>query len=650
MKNPLIPVVVIVVLFILLTELPFGCISRWKDPSRDDAHYSHWVAPQNWMLVHIAETPAQSARSLHAVADVVEIADSNGAIHSCHGKILLYFAKDSTFDSPVAFGDELLLLATPQQPSGSDNPHQFDYRRHLRNKGILYTDYIRHESYRKLGNSRSGFMSFVTALRQRLISVVRLSQLTPSQQGIAEALFLGWDNDLDDDTQMHFRQAGITHLLCVSGLHVGIVSLMVGYLLFFIGNHRRGRIAKGLIKMVVIWFFVMLTGMAPGTMRAALMFSFIAVGQMLYSRPPTLNAVAASALVLLVGNPLLLFDVGFQLSYAAVVGLLLLTPRFQEWLPLPAFIDRLWTPLSFLAHKLHSLLFVSLSAQLATAPFILYYFHQFPLYFLVANMVVVPFAGLLLGSVIVMVLLAWWPGAFALAGFLTSKIIAATEWLTSAIGRWPYSLVESIYFDRVMFLLVLFAVGTLAWWLAGRSWRRLTLPLLFSVAMIAWARHAEARCASQTDFDIYRLGNHTAMEFFAGHESYLLCDTQIAHNPTRIDYQTNNNLLHHQARRAHILPLDTAFADAHLMVRDRFVSFHGITMRIVDRSNYRQRSTSRPQLRYLLLRESPYVTVAELQQQYQFDTLIIASQNSQRRRAAWQHQCDSLMVPYIDMR
>lgn len=646
MRHPLVPVALLLIGLILLCELPFGLVSRCFAPDRSKSHYSHFVARQNWMRVQMGEMPSQRERTLHVVGRVLEIMDSTGTVHPCHGKILLYFSKDCLAAAPLSYGDEILLLSSPKLPSSVDNPHQFDYRRHLRGKGILYTDYVTPAEYRLLGNNSRGLMSAITSLRQRLVEVIRLSTLTPSQQGIAEALFLGWDDDLDEQTSSQFRQAGITHLLCVSGLHVGIVALLAGYALFFIGNHRRGRILKGIVQLLVIWFFVLLTGMAPGTMRAGLMFSFITVGRMFFSRPPTLNAVAASAVVLLVVNPLVLFDIGFQLSYAAVVGIILLVPPLERLLPLPKVVLSAWKPLAIGLRKIYSLFFVSIAAQLATVPFILFYFHQFPLYFLIANMVVVPFAGLLLGSVIVLVAFAWWPALFALLGGAVSFGISIVEQLTSAIAHLPNALVQSIYFDGWMLLMSLLVLLLLGAALANRSWSRLSLSLLAALVGVLYAQHVESHCALQRHFDLYRLGNRTAMEFFAGHQSYLLCDSSVAANPASIDFQTAGNRLWRQTRATTVLPIDTFFSDPHLMVAERFVSFHGVTLRIVDRSNYRERSASRPHLDYLVLRESPRVSVAELQQQYDFDTLLIASQNSPRYRQTWCRQCDSLLIPY----
>lgn len=643
MRHPLLPVSALVALVILVCEGFFGLFSKLADPMRSPTHYVHYVdGSEQWIHLRVSDIPEPREKTLRMVAEVLDIADSGGATYSSHGKMLIYIEKPSS----IAVGDELLVLAQPRLPSGAENPHQFDYRRHLFRKGILYTCYIPSDTYRIIAHNNRGLKAKATTLRKRLVDVIHFSALTPSQQGIAEALILGWNGDLDGNTQAQFRSAGISHLLCVSGLHVGIVALLVGWCLFFMSNRRAMRIIKGLIQIFAIWAFVVITGMAPATMRAGLMFTFIVIGQMFFSRPPTLNAIAASALVLLVYKPLLLFDAGFQLSYVAVISIVVLEKPLESLMPIPDGENLVAKTLFSILKKIRSLLCVSIVAQLATTPLTLFYFHSFAPYFLVANMTVIPFATLMLGSVMLMLAVCWWPMAFKAAGALASFFLGATERITETISLWPFALVEGVYFDGTMLLLFFSIILLLGWTLAKKSWYTAIAALVISISFVIYARRVEARCVTQLHSDIYRVGNRTAIEYFVGHESYLLCDTATAKNPDRIDYQTSNNLIWHQVRQRHILPLDTSYNDGHLFVKDRFVGFDGHRMRIVDRSNYRYQSQQRIKLDYILLRESPFITIAELQHQYDFDTLIISSQNSQHRIKEWQRQCDLLGVPY----
>ncbi|MBQ9587827.1 MAG: ComEC/Rec2 family competence protein [Bacteroidales bacterium] len=650
MRNPLVPIAILFALVILVGEGFFGFFSRWLDPSRSPQHYSHRLeAPllltqengdlvmqprQQWMRMRLVTMPERRTNTVCCEAEVLEIADSALRCYPAKGRLLLYL-KPSALQSMPNKGDIILALASPQRPDSAINPHQFDYRLYLRRKGILHTAYLPANSWRTIGHSNSP-TDILHSVRQQLINVIQSSSLSPSQQGIAEALFLGWDNDLDPNTESNFRMAGITHLLCVSGLHVGIVTLLAGWLLFFLSNRRRDRFIRGLFQLIVTWLFVVITGMAPSTMRAGLMFSLMVVGRMFFSRPPTVNAIAASAVILLSANPLLLFNVGFQLSYSAVLAIVLFVRPLEEKIPLPSFEGKLFKPLRWLLQKARSMFCVSLVAQCATAPFILFYFHQFPLYFLVANMIVVPFAAFLLGTVMFMVALSWWPWAFKGVAYLLSALLSATEWVTATVASWPHALITGIWFDQWMLALAIVVVCLLGLLLL-RGWRpALPAALTVAIVLLAYSRYDYSKKSSQLCFDVYDLGrSSTAIEFFAGHESYLLCDSVTASNIHSIDFQTNNNRLWHRVDSTTILSLDTTFENPYLLVDRRFVAFAGKSMRIVDRSNYRLRSGFKPRVDYLLLRESPYITVDELRRQYQFDSLIIASQNSWRRANAW---------------
>ena len=281
------------------------------------------------MVVRICEMPTQGKNSFKAVAEVLEITDSNFNVYNVQGKILLYLKNDS-MGSTIRYGDKLFIASSPDLPQAAINPHQYDHRKNLLRKGILYTDYLTPSHYHVLSHDTSSLYSRLMFFRETVIRKIKFSSLEPSQQGIVEALILGWKQDLDEETQTSFRKAGITHLLCVSGLHVGIIAFLVALCLSFISNKKRGRIIKGALSLTAIWLFILLTGMAPGTTRAGIMFSVITVGKVISKQSSTLNSIAASALIMLLCRPAILFDIGFQLSYTAVIGIVLFAEPMER--------------------------------------------------------------------------------------------------------------------------------------------------------------------------------------------------------------------------------------------------------------------------------------------------------------------------------
>lgn len=391
-------------------------------------------------VVRLCDTPRLTPKCYKSTAQVLSV----GGIPT-NGKILLYIRQDSA-SARLRYGDCLWVEAEPQHPHNWD-PH-FDYSRYLKRKGILWQCYVPTTHWRLVAHDNSSpLCGYSKALQLRMVERIRHSNLTSSQQGIAEALLLGWRDDVDEVTQRQFRDAGITHLLCVSGLHVGIVAWLAGAFLFFLGMKRWQRVLKGTVQLGVVWFFVMLTGMAPSTLRAGAMFSLLILGGMLQRQPNSFNNLCTSMWLLLLINPMLLFDIGFQLSYASVAGIIAWQRPLVQLLPSLASPQTPWY--LWLPQKVWQLICLSTSAQMATLPLVLYHFHQFPLYFLIANLTVVPFAGVLLVTIMLLVL----TGSGWITIILRSELVAVDR-LTHWISSLPHAMLTDIYCNFAMALLI----------------------------------------------------------------------------------------------------------------------------------------------------------------------------------------------------
>ncbi|MBR3412876.1 MAG: ComEC family competence protein [Bacteroidales bacterium] len=401
-------------------------------------------------VVRLSDTPRQTPKTYKVKARVVSVMDSD-TWQPAKCDIMLYVKKDSA-SAALGYGDCLVVHAYPQLPDSSVGSGQFDYRRYLQHHGIGWQCYAPSWGWEKIESHSDGHLGLIgwsKRLQQRMVRRIQSCSLTRQQQGIAEALLLGWRDDLDESTLEQFRSAGVVHLLCVSGLHVGIVAWLAGLLFFFFGKRLWQRIVKGVVQIAVIWFFVMLTGMAPSTLRAGVMFSLFTVGGMLQRQPSTLNNLCTSAVILLMVNPYLLFDVGFQLSYSAVLGIIAWNEPLQKFLP----IARQGIPRRLLV-AVWELICLSTAAQMGVMPVMLYHFHQFAPWFLIANLLIVPFAGLLLATVLCVVLLS----PTSLLGLWTTELLRLELVATDAVTRWvsslPCAMLEGFYFNLPMALLL----------------------------------------------------------------------------------------------------------------------------------------------------------------------------------------------------
>ena len=371
---------------------------------RGPADFSNYC-PENytWAEVVLQDMPTQSEKTVKVKADVLKIQDSTGW-HSVTGKVMLFFRKDSLAQQ-LGYGDKLLVYTKITEVAPPQNPYQFNYKEYLQRKGIYYQAYISSDQYRVTHPaSESNIFSVAYSLRLKMISLIKRSGLSLKEQGIASALLLGWDEDIDEETHQSFSNAGIAHFLSISGLHLGIIFMFIGYMFFWMGNSRRSRMIRGFVQLVVLWFFAVITGLSPSILRAATMFSLITVGEMFFTRASFYNNLASSAFILLLFRPLLLFDVGFQLSYLGVIGIVVLQPRIKELINIPTnlkiaqSLQNSWNQsfatsafgkvlaksvqvivnaVLWLVQKVWELTCVSVAAQLATLPLTFYYFHLF---------------------------------------------------------------------------------------------------------------------------------------------------------------------------------------------------------------------------------------------------------------------------------
>ncbi len=370
------------------------------DPRHDSRHWTHAATlsekHSSYLTLKIKETPVPRERSWKAMAEVTSIDN-----RPTRGELRLYLRKDSTA-ATLRYGDCLLA-------------HGYADRERR-------TLYITSDHYLIISRDRTSLRARCEALRMKLLRRMQEGPLEPRYSGIAATLTLGWRGDLEPDIHAQFRDAGIMHLLCVSGLHVGLLAALIGGLLFFVGKDRRGRIIRGSIQLITIWTFVALSGLSPATVRAALMFSLFITSRMMGRRSDSLNLLAAAAIAMLAVDPMLLFNVGWQLSFSAVAGILLMRPVIQ------LHSNILWQAA-----------IVSLAATVATLPVSLSTFHQFYPYFLIANIVMVPIAAIILGFS-----LSYLALPCGLTAFLVKWPLWFCDWLTAGISRLPGAVITNI--------------------------------------------------------------------------------------------------------------------------------------------------------------------------------------------------------------
>lgn len=381
------------------------------------------------------------------------------------GVVYLYFENSVELES-LTVGNRLYFEGKVQSPRNEGNPAEFDTEHYMYVQGVTGTAYLARRGWRLRKDAPLTLPMRAMLLREKVVALYSSLDIAPESQAILSALTVGEKRDLSKGVRNLYAAVGASHVLALSGLHLGIL-YMVLTLLFPVGGSRLLRALREGVILVVLWGFAAVAGFAPSVVRAALLFTLMSVSRCMQRDGSSMNSLAFAALVMLVINPRWLFDVGFQLSFSAVFSILLLVPRLDNLLG----AHRWGTVYRYVA----GIISVSMAAQIGTLPLVWYYFGAFPLYFLVTNFVVVPsaFAVMLLA----VLLLLFCPIELVRNGIavVLDNLISVVNFLLRQIESLPSSSVELPYIDAWGAYAVAVALIAVLYAVASRRWRFITV-------------------------------------------------------------------------------------------------------------------------------------------------------------------------------
>lgn len=448
---------------------------------------------------------------------------------------MIFLKKDSNA-LQLRLGDYLVVQGKISPPEPPLNPEEFDYTFYLKTQGVNRLLFASQNGWEKIKTAKStNIKTLFAGWRNYLLETLQKNELTGEEYGVAAAILLGNDQMIDPDTEQNYVAAGAVHILCVSGMHVGIIFLVLNYLLGFVGRFKRGNLIKNLLLFALLWSYALLTGLSPSVLRATVMISFFILANALNREYDSYNLLAASAFLLLVFNPFFIFHVGFQLSYSAVLGILTFyNPIYRSIYIKNKIIDLFWAALV-----------VSLSAQLGAFPVAAHYFHVFPVYFLLTNLFIFILSYLILSLGFGLLITSWIPLIPKLLGIVLSFTIKILNVWVQFIAGLPFSQVSDLYFPWgkvfVVYALIIFIFS----FIILKKWKSL-LPALVTIAIllsINLIRTFEAN--HQKYMMIYAVNQHPAVSLIQGNKQLILTDSTAAKNSKLLTYNIDNYRIRH---------------------------------------------------------------------------------------------------------
>ena len=475
----------------------------------DSAQYQH-------VVLRLKDIGVQKQKSIRYEVEVLATAGDSANTSQGH-KAMLYFRTCKKAQQLKA-GDVVQTMLRWQSPPAPMNPHEFDYRSYLANRKIYYTAFIDSNAF-ALDTSSQGSNSIwyrALAAKVKVLDNLRGSGLSKEAFAISAALISGYDDEIDRDIVTAFAKSGTLHVLSVSGLHTGLIYAVLAWLASKIDRYRRYRLAELIITSVLLWCFAFFTGLAPPVLRAVIMFSLLGIGRLFFRGRARnqLNILAVSAFAMLLYDPILLRDIGFLLSYGAMFGLIYYSPKFvQLYYNAKAWQKTLLNSVS-----------ASVAATVPTLPLTLYFFKQFPIWFVFSNLLVVPLSFVLLFAAFLIVL-----------GL--KFLVPIVNWMTALLlkfiavfGESEGMVIENIdfRFSDALFLSLLLLLGSIAFFK-----RQANMALAALSVLVIWQASALLQSFTSKQEDllcIYSVRKQAAIAVKAKQNFYLKADSLVPYD------------------------------------------------------------------------------------------------------------------------
>jgi competence protein ComEC len=506
-------------------------------------------------LCRVKSFPEPKPKSYAVSTSLTLKVSAGGITEKVRGGLLIYHSPSDTVAPHLTPGDIIAVTVSPLPFSNRGNPFEFDYQRHMLKKGIRYYAFTNDNSLAILDSTPD------RALRERaLITGKRIAELYEKNlkgkpnAALLSALTLGQKEMLDEDMKEDFARAGVMHVMAVSGLHAGVISMFVFGLLFFLKG--RALVIRVLISVAVLWGFAFITGLPPSVVRASLMFTFLHFGKLLKRPVNSLNSILASAFLMLVVNPSDLTSLSFQLSYSAV---LFISGFFWK-------ASQLIRPGIFPLKWLWQMAVVSILAQLGTLPFTLNAFGRFPVWFLPANIIIIPLASLIIITAFLMILSSPVPAVSSLLGGLLNHLTGLAIESAGFIARLPGFHKANLVMPMPESLALLLFIWASLYILLVKREKSLLLPVLtiLPLIIISTIRHIHTELTSEVI--VYNCPG-TAVGIREGHNLLVIADSAAGGQAvSRHAESLSLNVRHHQLSE---IPLKIAFHEKVIIISEK---------------------------------------------------------------------------------
>jgi competence protein ComEC len=485
---------------------------------------------ENYFELLVTENPVNIDNALRIDAKIRAFSADGKHWTKCNERSIIYTDKDST--PRFSPGDALVCQTLFNDISPPQNDEEFDYKTYLKRKKIFSTAFVNSERLVVVDSGQIGlYKKFVFKLQQYALETLQNAGLKSEELAVALALLTGNKQYFDDDLRNSYVASGTVHLLAVSGLHVGIVFMILNFALRFMDRRKKLRILKGCIILVTLWMYASIAGLASSIVRASAMFSIFVIAYMAKKPKSTYNNIAFVCFIMCLANPYVIFETGFQLSYFAVLGIVYFHPKFMK----PFYnCNRFLKPVIECST-------VTLAAQLGTLPVILLNFKLFPTYFLFSNLILVPYTSVVMYIGTLVIALSWQPFLLTLSGLALNSAIYMMNWVVKFFDKLPYSTVEGIYINGMQCALLVVSILSLAFLLLFKKRSFLITTLISLIGIFSIGALHSYKVSSHKEFGVFGVRRAFYAYFIENGKGFSIRDTVSVNRS--FDFNTKNYLI-----------------------------------------------------------------------------------------------------------
>ncbi|WKD85995.1 ComE operon protein 3 [Polaribacter huanghezhanensis] len=586
-----------------------------QNHSQKDNYYRNYFSADSLITFKVEKVLKSNLYYDKYIGSIVRVGNQKTV-----GTILLNVQRDS-LQRTANIGDVFLFKSELSEVQKPLNPYQFDYKKYLEKLGVYNQVFLINTAFIVKESNENSIYKIAENIRAKIEKELIENGFKGEELAVIEALILGQRNDISKDVLEEYTNAGAIHILAVSGLHVGIILLILTFLLKPLEQLKNGKTIKTFLIVLLLWFFAVIAGLSASVVRAVTMFTGIAIGMTFHRKTLIQHTLITSMFVLLLCKPMFLFDVGFQLSYLAVFSIVTIQPKLYQ----------LWKPTRFLTDKFWQLFTVSIAAQLGVLPVSLFYFHQFPGLFMLSNLVIIPFIGIILMLGILVIVLALFQILPTFLADLYMFIISLMNQFVSWISIQESFLIEDISFS---FLLLLMSYGCLIFgfmYVERKTYKSTVLFLSFVILFQGSVFYEKKQVEITNEFVIFNKSRKTIIgENKNG-------NLKIHHDLDSVSVKMLGLIKDYKVgKKVTTIEFKNQFANSYQFKKEIFI--------LVDSLGVYQIGKKLNPI--VLLIQSPKINLERLIENIQPKQIIADASNYKNQVVNWKFICDTKNIPF----